>query len=124
MINLNTEIKQLFESLCELISLESLNELKHTLVEYSETVKQAHTKNEFLDITLSEALYQTSLKLITIYEDIPDDHKPLVIGAIRYFIENEDADGDLDGPCGFDDDVEVMNYVLDTIAKPEWKIEL
>lgn len=124
MTQLNNTIQTLFDSLCEVLSDEFTQDLKLQLDSYSSTISEAHAKNEFLDISLSDSLYKVSHKLLEVYEEYTESNQYLIIGAIRYFIEDEDADGDLDGPCGFDDDVEVMNYVLDVIGKPEWKIEL
>jgi hypothetical protein len=44
-------------------------------------------------------------------------------GAIEYFLLTDDADGDLDHPLGFDDDLRVVNAALHRIGHPEFAVE-
>ncbi len=102
----------------------SLTTLKTQLEDYSGAITRALDQNEFLDITVSDALYQTSKNLLSTFDTYTQEQQPWIVGAIRYFIKDNDADGDLDGPTGFDDDAEVMNAVLKAIGKEDWIIKI
>jgi len=102
----------------------TLTTLNTQLDEYSATISQALKQNEFLDKTISNNLYKTSKHLLETFKTYTPEQQPWIVGAIRYFIEDDDADGDLDGPTGFDDDAEVMNAVLKAIGKEDWTIKI
>jgi len=46
----------------------------------------------------------------------PRQKLPLIVGAIRYFIIEEDAVPDSTPLVGFDDDIQVLNHVLEELG--------
>ena len=59
----------------------------------------------------------------TIGEGTPDETRLLIQAAVRYFLIEEDGDGDLNSVLGFDDDAEVMNAVLVHLGHGGWLVE-
>ena len=74
----------------------SLTTLATQLEDYSGTITKAFNQNEFLDKTVSDALYQTSKNLISTFDTYTPEQQPWIVGAIRYFITDNDADGDIE----------------------------
>jgi hypothetical protein len=78
-----------------------------------------------IDPTLARALVDASQRLLgTLTEDTPDGTRRLVQAAVRYFIIEDDADGDLDSILGLDDDAEVMNAVLRHLGYDDWQVHV
>jgi hypothetical protein len=46
----------------------------------------------------------------------------MVQAAVRYFLIEDDADGDLDSILGLDDDADVMNAVLRHLGYDDWQV--
>jgi uncharacterized membrane protein YkvA (DUF1232 family) len=66
-----------------------------------------------VDATTANALADVSIQLLgLITDETPESDRRLIQAAIRYFVLEEDAVGDLVSQAGFDDDRTVMNAVL------------
>ena len=59
----------------------------------------------------------------TIGTDSNSDHRRLVQIAVRYFIEDDDAERDSTSPIGFDDDALVVDLVVEELRKDGITIE-
>jgi hypothetical protein len=85
-----------------------------------ETLRELHVKrqngNEFIDMRIAQGLANKSLQLIDRFESLSEKHRILVIGAIRYFADSQDAVSEDGFATGLDDDVKIMNYVLEEIG--------
>jgi uncharacterized membrane protein YkvA (DUF1232 family) len=86
--------------------------------------RAAMRQNEFIDIVLAEAIARTLDQLLKESGNYPENHRRLIIGAAHYFIQNQDAQGDISSILGFDDDVAVLNYVLKEIGRDDLKVDL
>lgn len=75
------------------------------------------------DAEVAEALGQGALELLDRCADRDAAFHQLAQVAIRYFVLDEDGDGDLNPVFGFDDDVEVFNVVTDLLGLPELAID-
>ncbi|HOY67915.1 MAG TPA: hypothetical protein PLP29_13590 [Candidatus Ozemobacteraceae bacterium] len=73
---------------------------------------QRHLGPVPLNLPLIERMTAALEAALNAYETLPEAHRGLVVGAVRYFIENADAANDLEDPLGFDDDLAVINAVL------------
>jgi uncharacterized membrane protein YkvA (DUF1232 family) len=121
--NFPPNAKQNFIRYCECISLEKLNSLKDSLIEsYSRLNKNADT-NDFIDKKALVALYERALFLIDSYDSFDERQQALVVGAIRYFILDDDGIDDEVFATGFADDIKIMNYVLQEIGIEDQFIE-
>lgn len=98
--------------LCE-EDLRPLAQLKSEVEAYAEHVKQTAETGQFVDLRTAEGIAASSMILLSRLGSAPStrEHR-LAQAAIRYFILEEDGEGDLNSVCGFDDDAEVMNAVL------------
>ena len=66
-----------------------------------------------IDLESAEELARASLALLgAMGAATPAEERRLVQAAVRYFVIEEDALGDLGSITGFDEDIEVMNAVL------------
>lgn len=61
-------------------------------------------------------LAKLSLFLIQRYKFLNEAQRALAIGAIRYFIEDEEHSPDATPFTGLDDDIQVMNHVLEELG--------
>lgn len=75
--------------------------------------KQASDGLEFLDLVTARRVSKQCLALLD--RAVSPEHDEatalLVQVAARYFIEDDDAEGDTSSPIGFDDDAEVVELV-------------
>jgi hypothetical protein len=62
-----------------------------------------------------KALASRCKHLLLRYFDASPEVRAAIAGAVRYFIDTHDMDRD-DGPLGFVDDAQVMNYVIRAVA--------
>lgn len=115
-------IAQVFWPLCTPSTGEDAAALKAAVAEHTLQVRLAMQRNEFLDLAAAEALAHGLNALFDQYLDSPPTHQALIVGAARYFVRRDDAEGDLISVLGFDDDTTVFNYVAGAIGRPELKV--
>jgi len=122
--DLDPRLERHFAPLCiELDNLAAM-ELRQEIINHVEDFHKALKYNEFLDIDTAIRIAKVLINLLDNYDSYPKSHQKLIVGAARYFVSPHDADPDTTSLLGLDDDAAVLNYVLDTIGKPELKIEL
>jgi hypothetical protein len=63
----------------------------------------------------ASALASRCKRLLIRYRESTPEARAAITAVVRYFLDTHDLDRD-DEPCGFDDDVEVMNFVVDVLA--------
>ena len=86
--------------------------------------KESLQQNEFIDIESATLLTEVCHYLISELANLSDDDLKYVVAAIYYFVESNDEVHDLDSIFGFEDDIEVLNYVLDKIGHAHKKIKI
>lgn len=91
---------------------------------YLELLRTELLENALIDIDLAERIGETCKALLAKYREFNKHGKASVVGAIRYFIEIDDADCDLDSKAGFEDDAEVVNFVIALTRADIPKIEI
>lgn len=89
---------------------------------YLAEVEQAVFCNEFVDLERARQLGGVSLRLIELLPGLAEPEQRLVRAAIAYFIEDDDAIPDLSSPIGFDDDVQVMDWVVARLGRADLKL--
>ena len=122
--SLDPRLEGYFRPLCTPTNEQELSALITEISDHVEEIKQALQHNEFLDIDTAERLASTLLILLEETNLYSDQNQILIVGAARYFVHPHDADPDTGSMLGLDDDTAVLNYVLETIGKPELKIDL
>jgi len=121
---LNPETDRKFAGLCQDANGDLITQLLQDIETHVAQARLALRGNEFLDVTTAEKIATTLKKLLGKIDAYPIDKQRLVIGAARYFIKSNDAQADLNSLLGFDDDVEVLNYVLVELGHKEMRITL
>lgn len=103
--------RDIFAKLASPLPEEALPELRDEM-RFHMLAAERHLGPAPLNLPLIErmtAALETALKS---YGSLPEVHRAFLVGAIRYFKENDDASNDLEDPLGFDDDLAVINSVL------------
>jgi uncharacterized membrane protein YkvA (DUF1232 family) len=98
--------------------------LSDQITTHVQAVGEALRTNEFIDLTLAKAIASVLQTILAEYSSYPQAHQILIVGAVRYFIHDGDANRDTASVLGFDDDAAVLNYVLEVINRPDLKVEV
>ena len=117
-------IAAIFEPLCLLSTPEEVRLLQSAVTAHVETVRSALRYNEFLDLTIVKQGAEVLELLLMEYHSFSPDHQRLISGAAHYFVNQADAEPDTASIFGFEDDIQVINYVLDVIGCRELKITI
>ena len=105
-----------FEALCECVPHESLSTVSTDLINYVNVVREQSFEHEHVNLELAEALIISCQKLLEAYPSLDEKSQAKVVGALRYFVHNDDGVGDMAFGTGFDDDAKVINHVLEEIG--------
>lgn len=106
----------LFLSLCELLDPSQIEELKAQLTDtYNEMLGLAQSSPNMNTRRLND-IFGVCSYLLSHYESLTQRHQSLVVGAIRYFMAEDDGLNDLVFYTGLDDDAKILNYVLEEIG--------
>lgn len=121
---LDTETITLLMSLRQELPADRIPGLKAQIAAHLEQVRRHHGQNEFLDIDLARRIAEALNDLLDTYVAFSPDHQQLVVAAVRYFTDMDDAEPDVSSIFGLDDDARVLNFVLTQVGLPEYRIEL
>jgi hypothetical protein len=116
-------IERVFRPLCEDLAPVNLPLLQTGVQAYLTQIAGALRSNEFIDAALAQAIGAVLLRLLGDYDSFAPEEQLLIVGAARYFIDPHDTEPDTESVLGFEDDLEVLNYVLDAIDHTHLKIE-
>jgi uncharacterized membrane protein YkvA (DUF1232 family) len=92
--------------------------LKREAHAYIEKLAGMRDEVEFLDLGLARRIEAQCQALLAGLDSDMDEHQ-LVQAAVRYFIEENDAEGDIVSLVGFDDDAQVIALVARAIGREE-----
>ncbi len=118
------DLKQAFRPLCIALPETKIADLAQEITAHVQAIKDALSKNEFLDLPLAEAIAHALLVVLPNYGQYSPLQQALIVGAARYFIDDEDVEPDTTSVLGLDDDAEVLNYVLETIGRADLTVEV
>jgi uncharacterized membrane protein YkvA (DUF1232 family) len=121
---LDPKLERHFTPLCTEVPVTDIERLRRDVNAHLQVVRQALTANEFLDWSTAQRIAEVVLRLLDEYGQHTDNQRALIVGATRYFVRDQDVEPDLASLLGFDDDVIVLNHVLDSIGRSDWRIEL
>lgn len=79
---------------------------------YLQTLPEALSRNEFLDVPLAEDIGRAARELLAATAQSSAEDRALVAAAIAYFVDPDDAEHDLESLLGFDDDAQVLAAVI------------
>ncbi|MCP4406693.1 MAG: hypothetical protein GY807_02840 [Gammaproteobacteria bacterium] len=121
---LNPQLYQAFNPLCQALPAEDIANLVDRVAGHVQEIRTALQKNEFLDITLAEAIAESLLAVLANYGQYSTEQQALIVGAVEYFIDDKDVEPDTTSVLGLDDDAEVLNYVLHSIGRADLRVEV
>lgn len=84
---------------------------------FEETL-QALEETSLADVETGFRLVRACRELLETWPDLDDRGRHLVQAAVRYLVEVDDGDGDLESAFGFDDDLEVFEAVSHALGRP------
>jgi hypothetical protein len=101
-------VRKLLEE--ELLPVEAL---RSELRAHVARIEDAAAQGDLLDTSLAQSLATACATLIDRTSGlVAEQERKLVQVAVRYFVLDDDAEPDLDGILGLDDDAAVLNSVL------------
>jgi len=109
---LGSAIALVYLAHCEGLTVDRAEALSGSIDPYLESVEASLSHNEFLDIELARRIAAACRLLLQRYPEMDGPYQSAVVGAVRYFIDPDDADHDVDSVLGFEDDAQVVNYVI------------
>lgn len=95
-----------------------LRGLHHAVERYLVELRWAKAEHPFIDLELAEDLAATCRALLGAMDPADPTQASLVGGAVRYFLDSEDAEGDMESAEGLVDDAEVVNWVIAVTGLP------
>ena len=117
-------VESTFRDFCEALPAESVEEVKQELDKAVKAILRRAMENDLIETKLVNDLYAVSCSLLERYENYDQGGRAMVIGAIRYFVVENDPLPDSGFSSGYYDDAKVMNYVLDQLGENELIIEV
>ncbi len=100
--------------------LREITELRSEVRTYLEKLENLSGEEEFLDLQLARIIAAQCEALLVGLNSTSSEHaRRLVQMAVRYFIEDDDAEGDITSPIGFDDDAEVVVLVAQELGRED-----
>ncbi len=105
-------------------ALRSVDSLRREVLEYRTTVARESETNAVVDTATAFALTEGCLALLDhLQHDSSTETHMLIQLACRYFVLEEDAEGDLDSSIGFDDDAEVFDVICRYLGRDDLVLE-
>lgn len=109
---LGPAVAQVFLRHAHAADLGALRGMNQAVDRYLLELRWAKTEHPFVDLDLAEDLAATCRALLSQVDPEDPAQAALVGGAVRYFLDSDDAEGDLESAEGLVDDAEVVNYVI------------
>jgi hypothetical protein len=89
--------------------------LSDQVAQYYKQIEGFANAGEVVDVELAADLTRWCARLLDEIDDaMPESTIRLIQAAVRYFVNFEDADGDLESLIGLDDDAEILEAVAVT----------
>lgn len=117
-------VEAVFNDFCEALPPESIAEVKSELDKAVKKILRKSLENDLIETKLVNELYEASCALLERYEEFGKSHRAMIIGAIRYFVVENDPLPDSGFSSGYYDDAKVMNYVIHQIGLDELIIDV
>ncbi|MGI6680249.1 MAG: hypothetical protein ACOX3T_01990 [Bdellovibrionota bacterium] len=108
-------IKKTFKEYCVNVSLDKIDRLKEKVLEQIEEAKERAGQGRLSDVQLAKEISERCLYLLDHYEDFSPREQKLITGAVCYFAISDDPISEEIFACGYDDDAQVVNYVLEEL---------
>jgi hypothetical protein len=96
-------------------------ELREVVNGHLDRARKAAAAGKPVDVRRAEQLHHACMALLEI-PDLRDADYRMIQGACLYFADDEDDDGDFSSVMGLEDDVQVLNYVVASVGRPDLAI--
>ncbi|MDY0003550.1 MAG: hypothetical protein RBU30_19785 [Polyangia bacterium] len=113
-VALGPEVARVFLRHAHAADAGALRGMHQAVDRYLSELRWAKVEHPFVDLDLAEELAATCRALLSQVDVADPGQTALVGGAVRYFLDSDDASGDLESADGLVDDAEVVNYVIRT----------
>ena len=113
-----------FKILCNVDINADLNLYRQAIQKYMDSLKTDAQKFENLNFDLASEIALKCNYLLDNYDSFPPKKRNLILGAVRYFINDVDPLNDALFASGFDDDASIINYVLEQLGVENMFINL
>ena len=117
--DLHPDIKMRFDALCQSSTSISTSLLVSQIHYHLQQIQEALAHNEFLDVKTAQQAAALLIDLLSTLNDYSAEKQNLIVGAARYFVLDDYHEPDTKSPLGFDDDIQVLNFVLEKLGKPK-----
>jgi hypothetical protein len=117
-------VRTTFNNMCGVVSEEELKELTLLLEQTMEKTRELAMNSARIDLRLAEEISSRCRLLLEHYDEFTPQEQAFVIGAVRYFVVDDDPFSDDTFASGFDDDAQVINHVLEHLGIEGMYIEL
>jgi hypothetical protein len=108
--------------LVENLPTDKIAQLGNDVDAYRRTLEEHCHEHPKMNLKLVEALAAVCHRLLTCYPGFSPEQRALVVGAVRYFVAEQDANNDADDLFGFDDDLAVLNAVSIAVGHEEFVV--
>ena len=119
-----TNVRTTFKNMCGQITSDELSELGVLLEQAIEKTRDLSVNSARIDIRLAEEIASRCRLLLDHYQEFSEEEQVLVVGAVRYFVVDDDPFSDDTFASGFDDDAQVVNHVLEHLGIEGMYIEI
>ena len=110
------EVSQIFRDLAVGVQQGEIVELERGVSERLAAAKEAAKDHPTVNVPRCEDIAERCRLLLSMLPTTPADKQPLIGGAVRYFLYDADPQSDTVFATGFDDDAQVVNYVLEELG--------
>ena len=105
-----------FRQLCREIGVEHLGEVRGEVEHCLAELRNRAANYPHLNLPLAEDVAARCLLLLEHFERSDVESRKLIMGAVSYFVVDDDGAGDDSFATGFDDDARVVNHVLEQLG--------
>jgi hypothetical protein len=104
-----------YKAMSKEVNSDDLRVLESEVRRYPWKLARGEGSRNGLPLELAHSLGDISLLLIKKYEELSPRERAMVVGAIRYFVDENDCFPESTYGAGLTDDAEVMNFVLEEL---------
>lgn len=105
-----------FHRLCRELPASDVPSLLESLQRCVDEIRAESKTNHLIQPSSIESLNTSARFLLEHYEEFTPKQRRLIVGAVYYFTMDNDGSPDSALATGFDDDIQVMNYVLEELG--------
>lgn len=111
----NTVAKR-FKSLCQVLPIDLKQQLQAELEKNVNLARERSKTNLRINKRRLEDLADRCSILLDAFQDVGEQDRALIVGALRYFVIDDDEFSDEVFFTGLDDDAKVVNHVLEQLG--------